>query len=149
MRSTRLTVFTTPGPAWVILAIALALHVVDEATHDFLAIYNPLARAIRDRLPFLPLPTFSFGLWLAGLIAGVLLLLALSPFAFRRSSWLRPVAVALSIFMILNGSLHFAGSLYFGEIVPGTYSAPVLILAAVSLGTSALRNWTAPATAEE
>ena len=68
--STVLVLPTIPGRAWIFLTIALALHVLDEAVHDFLSIYNPAARALRDRLPFLPLPTFSFGVWLGGLIGG-------------------------------------------------------------------------------
>ena len=69
------------GRAWVVLALALALHVADEAANDFLAIYNPNVRAIRARFPFLPLPTFTFETWLTGLILGIALLLALSPLA--------------------------------------------------------------------
>ena len=46
------------GFAWLAFALALAVHVLDEATHDFLSVYNPSAQAIRSRLPFLPLPTF-------------------------------------------------------------------------------------------
>ncbi|NIR43314.1 MAG: hypothetical protein GWN99_05190 [Gemmatimonadetes bacterium] len=141
MRSPWLARLTDPGPAWVFLASALALHVVDEALHDFLATWNPIAVAVRGRLPFLPLPAFSTGVWLTGLILGLLLLFALSPFAFRRASWLRPAALFLSILMILNAAGHVLGSLYFGRVVPGTYSAPVLLLAALCLLTSALRNW--------
>ncbi len=77
------------GMAWVIFALALAVHVTDEATHDFLSTYNSSVRTIRARLPFLPLPTFSFGVWLTLLIAGIILLLCLSPVAFRGSPWLQ------------------------------------------------------------
>ena len=59
------------GFAWVAMAVVIALHVTDEATTDFLSVYNPAVRAIRARLPFLPLPTFTFGVWLAGLILGL------------------------------------------------------------------------------
>jgi hypothetical protein len=59
------------GTTWVALSLALALHVWDEAAHDFLAVYNPTVLSIRERLPFLPLPTFTFGEWLFGLIVGV------------------------------------------------------------------------------
>ena len=80
------------GIAWVAFALALALHVPDEATHNFLASYNPGVLAIRARFPFLPLPTFTFGVWLSLLIAGITLLLCLSPLAFRGSRWLRMAA---------------------------------------------------------
>ena len=74
---------TTPGVAWVNLTLALALHVLDEAAHDFLSYYNPAARAIGERLSAGVPPTFTSDVWLSGLIVGLILLLALSPFAFR------------------------------------------------------------------
>lgn len=146
--STVLALPTIPGFAWIVLTLALALHVLDEAVHDFLSFYNPAALAVRDRLPFLPLPTFSFGAWLAGLIAGVVLLSLLSPFAFRRAVWLRPLALLLSIFMMVNAGIHIFGSLFLGSVMPGTYSAPVLLAAAVCLLVSALRYWKVPVSSE-
>jgi hypothetical protein len=70
------------GVAWVLLCIALALHVVDEAATDFLSVYNPTVQAIRKRFPFLPLPVFSFRVWLIGLCVAILLAFGLSPLAF-------------------------------------------------------------------
>ena len=75
------------GRPWVALTLALAVHVADEAATDFLSVYNPTVESIRRRFPFLPLPVFTFDVWLAGLIAAVILLLALSRFAFRGASW--------------------------------------------------------------
>lgn len=66
------------GMAWVTFALAVAVHVTDEAIHDFLSTYNSSVRAIRARLSFLTLPTFSFRIWLALLIAGIFILLCLS-----------------------------------------------------------------------
>lgn len=122
------------GIAWVTFALALAVHVTDEATHDFLSTYNPSARAVRARLPFLPLPTFSFRIWLALLVAGILLLLCLSFFAFRGDSWLRTVSRPLGILVgVLNATLHIASSVYFHRWMPGVYSSPFLLLAAIYL----------------
>jgi hypothetical protein len=141
MKPGRLAVLTAPGVAWVILALALGLHVLDEALHGFLSYWNPAALAIRERLSFVVPPTFSFEVWLIGLIVGVIVLLALSPFAFRRTRWMRPLALALSVIMILNAGTHFAWSLVRGEVVPGTYSSPVLLAAATLLLVAAVRNW--------
>jgi hypothetical protein len=122
------------GIAWVTFALALAVHVTDEATHDFLSTYNPSVRAIRARLPFLPLPTFSFRVWLTLLIAGILLLLCLSFFAFRGDAWLRTVSRPLGILVgVLNATLHIASSVYFHRWMPGVYSSPLLLLAAIYL----------------
>lgn len=140
-RSHYLAAIVRPGVAWLLLTIGLAVHVADEAIHDFLSIYNPIVRSLRQRLPFLPLPTFSSGVWLTGLIAGLILLLVVTPFAFRRAAWLRPVALVLSVLMIFNAGLHIVGSLFLGTVIPGTYSAPLLMAAAVCLLISAIRQW--------
>jgi hypothetical protein len=61
---------------------------------DFLSFYNPIVRAMRAKLPWLPLPTFSFPVWLTGLIMGTILVLSLTPFAWRavphgERTWIR------------------------------------------------------------
>ena len=132
---------TDPGIAWIVLCLALAIHVGDEAANDFLSFYNPAVAGLRERLPFLPLPLFESESWLKGLAAVLLVLLALSPFAISRSSWMRPLSILFSAFMILNSMGHMVGSLYVGQIVPGTYSAPVLLTAAVLLLIAATRHW--------
>src|SRR5215467_2487272 len=97
------------GWAWIALSLALAIHVTDEALTDFLSVYNPVVLAIRRRIPFLPLPTFTFRIWLIGLICGIVLLFALSPFAFRNSRWLVALGYVFGIFMIGNGLQHIGG----------------------------------------
>jgi len=121
------------GRAWVALALALALHVADEAANDFLSVYNPSVRAIRERFPFLPLPEFTFTVWLGGLMLAVTLLLALSPLAFRGVRWLRLFSVPYAVLMLFNGLGHIAGSVYFSRLMPGVYSAPLLLAASVYL----------------
>jgi hypothetical protein len=51
------------GLAWITLGLALGVHVSDEALNDFLSAYNPTVLAIREKLPFLLLPAFTFGVW--------------------------------------------------------------------------------------
>lgn len=121
------------GWTWILLAAALGLHVYDEATHDFLGVYNPTVKAMRERFPFLPIPTFTYEAWLAGLIAGIILLLVLSYWAFRNAGWLRIGGFVFALFMLLNGLGHIAGSLYMGEWMPGVYSSPVLIAASLAV----------------
>jgi hypothetical protein len=119
--------------AWLALCLALAVHVADEALTDFLSVYNPAVLAIRRRLPFVPLPTFSFRLWLTGLVLGTFLLLGLTPFAARAAAWMAPVSYAFAALMIGNGLLHLAGSLISRRWLPGAISSPVLVAAAVCL----------------
>ncbi len=122
------------GIAWVAFAVAVAIHVADEAAHDFLSVYNPIVRAIRARVPVLPIPTFRFSTWLAGLIAGIALLLVLAPFAFAGDERLRLIAWPLALLVgIGNGAMHLIGSAWTRRWMPGVYSAPVLILAGAFL----------------
>lgn len=100
------------GWAWAALCLALAIHVIDEALTDFLTVYNPMVKALRQRWRFLPLPTFSFGVWLSGLILAVILLFALSRFAFGGATWLAPLAYLFAVFMVINGLQHIAASIY-------------------------------------
>ncbi len=133
------------GWAWVALCLALAVHVADEALTGFLAVYNPLVQAIRQKVPFLPLPVFTFGVWLGGLIAAVIVLLLLSRFAFRGARWIALLAYPFGIFMLFNGLLHCAGSVYFGRLMPGVYSSPLLLAASVHLLRVARRVRSIPA----
>ena len=121
------------GPAWVALCVALAIHVADEALTDFLSVYNPAVRAIRARFPFLPLPTFTFRVWLGGLLVVTVLLFALSPAAFRGEPGMRPAAYVFGLVMAGNGLLHLVGSVYMRKAMPGVYSAPLILGAALYL----------------
>jgi hypothetical protein len=135
------------GIAWLTFAAAMALHVCDEATHDFLSVYNPTAWAIRARLPWLPVPTFTFAVWLAGLCVAIALLIGLSPFAFRRTGWTRILAWPLGIVVgICNASLHLLGSAYYHRWMPGAYSSPFLFAAGVLLITAARSREESPPT---
>jgi hypothetical protein len=81
----------------------------------------------------LPLPIFSFEVWLAGLIFAILLLLSLSILVFRGSKWTTPLSYVFAIIMLLNGMMHFAGSFYLGRMMPGVYSSPLLLAGSVYL----------------
>jgi hypothetical protein len=120
------------GFAWIGFGMAVAIHVLDEATHDFLAFYTPNARAIRARFPFLPLPAFTFESWLTSLAIAIAIFLCLSPFAFRGMRWARIAAVPVSLVVgILNACGHMIASVYYHRWMPGVYSSPLLLLAAV------------------
>ena len=129
------------GVAWAALCGGFVLHVIDEAVTDFLSVYNPSVVALRAQTPWLPLPTFSFAWWLAGLILANILLLLLTPYAFRAARWLRPVAYVFAVIMILNALGHMAGtvagqtvgSVRFPRPMPGFYSSPFLLIAAIYL----------------
>jgi hypothetical protein len=125
--------------AWLGLALALGLHVTDEALTGFLPVYNQVVEGVRARHPWVPLPTFTFPVWLGGLILGVVLLLALTPVVSRGASWIRLVSVILGVVMTGNAIGHLGASVYWGRLAPGVYSSPLLLIAAVALLVTASR----------
>lgn len=119
--------------AWVGLCLALAVHVVDEALTDFLSVYNPAVRSIREQLPWLPLPTFTFEVWLGVLIVAMIVLSSLTVFVLRGTRLMTPLSYAFGVLMFGNGLLHIAGTLERGRPMPGVYSAPLLLAASAYL----------------
>src|SRR5229473_6970720 len=128
------------GIAWVALCLALAVHVTDEALTGFLSVYNPTVLATRAKLGFWPMPTFEFREWLTGLVIGILLLSALSPFAFRNARSIRPVfyfcAVVTGLLNALGHTVatilgHTVSAVRFPRPAPGFYSSPLLLIAAI------------------
>ena len=125
--------------AWVGLALALGLHVTDEALTGFLPVYNQVVEELRADHPWVPLPTFTFPVWLGGLILGVLLLLALTPVVSRGAQWIRVASVILGVIMTGNALGHLGASVYWGKPAPGVYSSPLLLIAALALLVTASR----------
>jgi hypothetical protein len=119
--------------AWIGLCAALAIHVVDEALTDFLAVYNPVVLTFRERYPSIPLPTFTFETWLALLSFAVIALVAASFFVWRGRWAMRPISHVFAIVMLLNGLLHIAWSIYEWKPMPGVYSSPLLLVASIAL----------------
>jgi len=124
------------------MCIALAAHIADEAITGFLEIYNPTVAALRARLGFFPVPIFDFRTWFFGLAAGVALLFALSPWAFRNTRWIRPLAYFVAIVTgVLNALGHTAATILgrtvaavrFPRPAPGFYSSPLLLVCAIYL----------------
>jgi len=128
------------GIAWIWIWAALALHVADEALNGFLYIYNPTVLAMRVKLGWWPMPTFTFEMWLAGLITGIGILAALTPFAFRNSGWLRPMVYFCAIVLCIGNALghtlatilgRTVSTVHFSRPAPGFISSPVLLCVGV------------------
>jgi hypothetical protein len=129
------------GLAWFLLCLAFCAHVADEALTGFLGVYNPTVLAVRARLSWFPMPTFEFRDWLAGLIIANIVLLLLTPFAFRNARWLRPLAYVFAGVHLLNGMGHTLATIFgrtvstihFARPAPGFYSSPLLFAGSIYL----------------
>ena len=118
------------GLAWLAFALVIGAHVTDEASHDFLSVYNPNALAVRRRLHLPFPPVFTLRSFLIALGSAVLLLLALTPVAFHGAHWLRVAAVPIAILIGLgNGCLHLGSSVLYRRWMPGVLTAPLLLAA--------------------
>ena len=127
--------------AWIVLCLGMGLHVLDQVLTDFLSLWNPAVRSLRSRLPLAPLPTFTFEVWLGGLILAWIALLILSRFVLRGARWMVPLSYIFAALMLANGLLHIAASLTLGRAAPGLYSSPLLLVAAGYLISCTRRYW--------
>jgi hypothetical protein len=129
------------GLAWLLLCVAFALHVWDEAVHDFLSYYNATVLTLYGHFSWLPRMDMTYREWLFRLIVAVVVCTALTPFAFRNACWLRPLAYLFALVHFLNGMGHTiaeirgrtVGSVHFEGIAPGFYTAPLLLAASAYL----------------
>jgi len=129
------------GRPWLALCVAFALHVLDEATTGFLAVYNPTVTVMRQRWRWFPMPTFEFRGWLIGLILGVALCFALTPLAARGTRGLRPFAWFFAGVHLLNATGHTLATIFgrtvstvtFPRPAPGFYSSPLLYIGSIWL----------------
>lgn len=117
------------GLAWTAFVLVVALHVWDEAAHDFLTLYNPNALALRRRY-HVPVPVFTLRVWIGSLTTGITVLFLLSPFAFQGVHWLRVVALPLALIVgLFNAGMHIIGSLIYHQRVAGVLTSPLLLMA--------------------
>lgn len=129
------------GRAWLLLTTALGLHVLDEALTGFLSVYNPTVLAIRANHAWFPMPTFTFPVWLTGLVGLVVVMFALTPLFFRGANWVRPIGYFMAGVNVLNALGHTAGTIFgrtvssvvFTRPAPGFYSSPLLLFASLYL----------------
>jgi hypothetical protein len=119
------------GVAWILMISAVCVHVFDEAVTDFLPFYNGLALNLRESLGFSLLPTFSFEVWLGGLILGIIVCFAITPLVNSGGRLIQTLVVLLGMLMVANALAHMAGSAYIGRLLPGFWSSPFLLVTAV------------------
>ena len=79
--------------AWLIMVSAMVLHVAGAIVTGFLPFYNNPVERLREQLDFFPAPTFSFEIWLDGLMIGILLCFGCTIFIARVRNLVRWIAI--------------------------------------------------------
>ena len=126
--------------AWLALCAALAIHITDEALTGFLDLYNPTVLGIRQRHPWLPIPTFTFSVWIGLLILAVVGLLILSRCVGRGLHWTIYAAYPFVLVMLSNALMHLGFSIYKHAWMPGAYTSPLLLAASLYLWWATARR---------
>jgi len=139
------------GVAWLLLCLSFAANIMDDALNDFLGYYNATVLTLYGHFSWFPRIDLRFREWLAGVIAADGVLLLLSPWAFRNSLLVRPIAYVFSTIMLLNGCDcilatvrgHTVGSVHFTGMAPGTHSSPPSCRVGLSAATVTIfpLNW--------
>jgi len=124
-----------------LLCLAFAMHAWDEAAHDFLGYYDSTVLALYGHFSWFPRMDMQFRTWLAALLVANLVLLVLTPWAYRNARRLRPLAYVFAGIQLLNGTGHILAAIrgrtvpspQFEGPAPGVYTAPLLIVLAANL----------------
>lgn len=117
--------------AWALMVFAAGLHVFDEALTNFPGFYNSLVLELQKGLGFFPAPVISHRVWLGGLISVVIIGFVLTPLVNRGRGFFRILTTVLGANMIAKALVNILGSLFFGRLLPGFWSSPFLLVAAV------------------
>jgi hypothetical protein len=129
------------GVAWMFCCVAFALHVWDEAAHDFLGYYNATVLTLYGHFSWFPRVDMTFRQWLTGLLVALVFCGALTPLAFKNVRWLRRLAYLLALIQFLDGLGHISAQILGGTVpsvrfdgaCPGIYTAPLLLAASAYL----------------
>ena len=112
------------GWSWIALILVWVIHIADEIASDALAFYNPLIRSVIGR-------EMTFGVWIAVLIAILVVLCAMAPLLFRGVSALTSPVYVVATLMLLNSLQHLLLLFSLQRITPGTRSSALLFVSSL------------------
>jgi hypothetical protein len=129
------------GIAWLLLCLSFAANILEDTLNDFLGYYNATVLALYGHFSWFPRIDLSFREWFVAAIVADAVLLLLTPFAYRNSRFLRPIAYFISTIMLLISCSTIIASLlsqtvpsvHFDGGAPGIYTSPPLLAASVLL----------------
>jgi hypothetical protein len=111
--------------AWFTLCAVLAAHIAEEAQTASGVGIEIL------RLFFPALPPFQYSIWLIDIVGAVLALLGLTWQVQQRNPLMRPASYALALFTTGNAMMHLLLSYAENQVLAGTVTAPVMLVASL------------------
>ena len=129
------------GLAWIFECAALAIHAADAAVHDFIGYYNSTVLTLYGHFSYFPRMDLQSKWWMLFPFVVVVLLLALTPYAYRNTGAMRRLGLILSLAGLLASvgqiALTIRGgsvpSVTFDGVSPGFYSSPLLFATSLYL----------------
>ena len=131
--------------AWFVVCLALATHVVDEIWHGSYGLYEDAGRLLMLLFPALELPPFQREVWFINLGGALLVLFALTWWVRVRGPLMTTASYLLAAFATANGVLHLLTVAALKNLVPGAWTALLLIAAGLYLFVAIPRRNGAPA----
>jgi len=114
------------GLPWLVLCLALAVHVAEEIGSGFLSAYQLALESMKQLVPYMEFPHVSLTVWLGASIGFVAVLAVLTPLAYRGARGMRTLMLWLIGLALANVAGHVAGSVLAGRPMPGVYSTLAL-----------------------
>ena len=122
--------------AWLVTCLTFAIHIADEAYHGSFGFYADMASLITSVMPSLEVPPFRYEVWLINLVGALAVLLALTPLVRARRSLMIAGSYLLAAFVTSNAALHLYMAITMKALVPGLYTAPLMLAAGLFLFSS-------------
>jgi len=119
------------GIPWLLLSLALAVHVAEEIATGFLSAYELALESMRQLVPYVRLPHVTLSVWLAITIGVVALLTLLTPLAYRGARGMRTLMLWFIGLELANVAGHVGGAILARRPIPGVYSTAALAAASV------------------
>ena len=119
--------------AWFVLCVLLALHIAEEAASGDYRAYGQSLALLRELFPQLPIPQFRFTVWLVDIAGAIIVLFLLTGLVHKNYQIMRSASFALATFTTANAMLHILLSLASDQVLAGTLTSPLLLVASLFL----------------
>ena len=126
-------VFDRWTSAWPLACTVFAIHLAEETLHGSFGFYADILSLVGSFFPSLDMPPFDRDVWFINLLGSLAVLIALTPLVRARNALMRPASWLFGLFLAANGAMHLWLGLATQALVPGIWSAPLVLLAGLWL----------------